>query len=76
MTKNTLGDVHGLLMEQMNRVMDAEPGSDEMASEIERSRAVADLGKAVIANANTIMKAARMSEKSHADVPRMLTGGE
>lgn len=74
MTRNTLGDLHNILFEQMERLNDCDPGSDEMKGEIERSRAMADVGKTMIDNAGLIMKAARLT--SQAEMPRMLTDGE
>lgn len=60
MTKNTLTDLQNHLFTALERLNDESLDSEEVQREIERSRAVADIGKVVIANANTEMQAIRL----------------
>ncbi len=58
-TQNSLLDVHNLLMEQMERLMDAE-SPEEVEREIQRSKAVADVSKVLVDNSKTMLDAARL----------------
>ncbi|MCR5350082.1 MAG: hypothetical protein K6E20_03720 [Acholeplasmatales bacterium] len=57
-TKNSLIDVHNLLMEQMERLMDAE-SPEEIEKEISRSKAVADVSKVIVDNSKTMLDAVK-----------------
>ena len=76
MTRNTLGDMHNLLMEQMERLADA--SDDEIKTEIARAEAMTDVAEQVTANAANMLKAihlrGRMSDGGA--VPAMLGAGE
>lgn len=72
--KNTLGDLHNLLMAQMERLSDVD--DEHIEQEIERSRAMAGLAKGITNNANTIIKAADLASMSGAKPPRILTDGD
>ena len=74
MTKNTLGDMHNILMEQLERLNTA--NEDELGNEIKRSQSMANLAAAVTNNANTVMRAARLQVAARVDMPRILTAGE
>ena len=60
MTQNTLTDLHSHLFNALERLNDESLDPEAVQQEIERSRAVADLGKVIIANANTEMQAIRL----------------
>lgn len=74
MTRNTLGDMHNLLMEQMERLADAD--NDEVDKEVKRANAMAGVATAINNNAVTILKVVNVRAKSGADLPKMLTGTE
>ena len=58
-TKNSLLDVHNLLMEQMERLMDAE-APEEIEKEISRSKAVADISKVIVDNSKILLDTAKL----------------
>lgn len=75
MTRNTLGDMHNLLMEQMERLAVAEDGSD-LKAEIARAEAMTDVASQVSQNASVILRAAQMRSRQGGTVPAMLGAGE
>lgn len=72
--RNTLGDLHNLLMEQMERLSEAD--GDQLEGEIGRSKAIANLAAQITANARTVMQAQEMASMSGEKPPRILTDGE
>lgn len=54
--KNSLADLNNHLFEALERLNDAED-PEEIDREIERSRAVSEVGTAIIRNAQTALKA-------------------
>lgn len=78
-TQNTLGDLTNHLFAELERLGDESLTTEEMKDEIERARAVTGVAQQVIANANTMLRAAEFEDsRMSADtrVPRMLTDGE
>lgn len=69
--RNTLGDMHNILMAQLER-LDLVSG-DEIKSEIERTRSMAELATAINSNAKTMMEAMRLKSRVGGDIPPMLT---
>lgn len=59
MTKNTLGDLHNLLMEQMETLITSD--GKEAKIQIEKARAAADLSTSIVNNARIIMQCAKMN---------------
>ncbi len=57
-TQNSLLDVHNLLMEQMERLMDAET-PEEIEKEISRAKAVSDVSKVIVDNSKTMLDAVK-----------------
>lgn len=53
---NTLLDLHNLLMEAAERIMDAET-PEELEKEIKVSKALSTVGKVIVDNANTVLQA-------------------
>ena len=74
MTRNTLGDMHNILMEQLERLNEAD--DEGLEGEIKRSKAMAELAVEVIDNANTMLSAARLQAAAQIQMPRMLSAGE
>lgn len=71
---NTLGDLHNLLMEQMERL--AEADGDQLDAEIGRSRAMSSVASQITGNARVMIDAADRSAMAGVRPPRMLTDGE
>lgn len=57
--KNTLLDVHNMLLEQMERVMDAET-PEEIEKESKRAKDLTGLGKVVVDNSRVMLDAQKM----------------
>ena len=72
MPRNTLGDMHNLLMEQMERLATAD--DDEVSTEIKRMTAMANGAAAINNNAATIIRLTSMREEARVDAGKMLTG--
>ena len=74
---NTLGDLSNLMFEQLERLNAAEP--EELEQEIDRAKAMSDVGKTIIENSNTILRAMQFKDgalSASAKLPRMLGTGE
>ena len=69
--KSTMGDMHLMLMEQMERLCSCE--KEDLKCEIERTEAMADMGKAIVANATLMVRMSKM--QSRGEAPLMLTEG-
>lgn len=64
-SSNTPADLVRLMFEEARRLAEGEPGSEELRSEVERARAMADLGKTINGT---------YSQAIHASVVRDQTG--
>lgn len=71
-TKNTLGDMHNLLMEQMERLATAK--EEEIGVEIKRMTAMANGAAAINNNASTIIKLSQLRNEVADNANKMLTG--
>ena len=58
--KNSLEDMHNILMEQLQRLNDADLSEEDISKEIERSRAMTGVAKAITENASTVIRAAQL----------------
>ena len=76
MTRNTLGDMHNLLMGQMERLADAP--DEEIKTEIARAEAMTDVAEQVTANAANMLKAVHLRARMPAggELPAVLGAGE
>lgn len=72
--RNTLGDLHNILMEQMERLNDSED-SEQLKAEVERSRAMSGVASQIIGNARTIAGIIDKAAVSGVKPPRILTDG-
>ena len=75
--RNTLGDLNNFLFAQLERLDNEEWEGDELLKEIARSKAISDIAKNVIENANVVLQAKKYTnELISADdsMPRMLEG--
>lgn len=77
MQKNTLGDLNGYLFEQLERLNDPELTDEELKKEFERSKAITELGKTIVSNANVVLSAQKMFDgrmDAETKIPGMLEG--
>lgn len=78
-TKNTMGDLNNILFEELERLNDTDLKGEELEKEMERAKAINEVSKQVIANAKTVLAAAKFRDdhlNADMSVPRMLTGGD
>ena len=76
--KNTLGDLNNHLFAQIERLSDEDLDGERLHFEIERANALGKVAQVVVANANTILSAARFQDErtsAKEELPRVLTGG-
>lgn len=60
--KNTLLDVHNILMEQLERLNGAET-EEELEIEIKRSKPICETSKVIVDNANLMLQATKYSNE-------------
>lgn len=79
-TRNTLSDLNNHLFEQLERLNDDELDGDKLKEEINRSKAVQDVGKTIIENGRLILDAQKLThdpyDKNPPKVPRLLSGDD
>lgn len=76
MTRNTLVDLHNILMESLERLNDDELTEEELDTELKRSKGITDVGKVICTNANNMIQAQKIAYESGNVVktPRILLG--
>ena len=74
--KNTLVDLNNYLFAQIERLDDDSLTDEQLAREITRTRAIAEISREVIANAGLVLRAhAKFVDGEIRGVPKMLGGG-
>ena len=77
---NTLGDLNNFLFGQLERLDNPDLEGDELLKEIARSKAISEIAKNVIENANVILQAQKYKDDFYGignvdtEMPRMLEG--
>lgn len=77
----TINDLHDILFEQLKRLNNPKLKDESLAEEIKRSKAVTDVARNIIDNADLALRVAvaqddKISWKSAHNLPKMLTAGE
>ena len=76
--KNNLTDLNNYLFEQLERLNDDESieNSEQFDKEIKRSKAITDVAKAIVDNANTELNAIKLAAEygKNVEVPKALLG--
>ena len=75
MTKNKLTDLNDHLFEQLERLNDEELSEEELDREIKRSKAVANIARNIIDNADVVLQAEKFKSTSfdrNKELPEML----
>ena len=74
--QNTLGDLNNHLFAQLERLGNEELEGDELKEEILRAKAVTDIAREIIDNANTVLDVMKFQTetlgRSNVSVPKML----
>lgn len=74
---NTLSDLNNILFKQLDRLDKADLNDDSLIKEIGRSKAVVDVTKAVVENAELMLRAQIAKEETFAqnyEMPELLCG--
>lgn len=75
--KNTLGDLNNHLFMQLERLNDEDVKGEQLTEEIERSKAITNIAKEIIANGTLVLQAKKLQD-SKMDIddklPKMLEG--
>lgn len=78
MTKNTMNDLNDHLFMALERLNDENLSGEELQQEIERSKAISEVGKTVIDNAKTVLSAMKFNDEkldANMQLPKTLGGG-
>lgn len=77
MKKNTILDLNDLLFAQLEKLSDDELKGKDLHDEILRSKAIAEISKNVIMNANLALKVSQVRDISpDENIPRILLGND
>ena len=75
--RNTLGDLNNHLFMQLERLNDEDVKGEQLTEEIERSKAITNIAKEIIANGTLVLQAKKLQDgKMNIDdkLPKMLEG--
>lgn len=77
MARNTLGDLNNHLFAQLERLNDEDITGEALQEEMERAKAITNVAKQIINNANTVLKSKELQIeycKEDKEMPKMLEG--
>lgn len=78
MSKNKLTDLNNHLFAQLERISDEALSGDELTKEINRAKAVTEVSREIISNANLLLRARQyatsVSFSGNTQLPPMLEG--
>ena len=60
--KNTLGDLNNHLFMQLERLNDEDVKGEQLTEEIERSKAITNIAKEIIANGTLVLQAKKLQD--------------
>ena len=76
--KNTLGDLNNHLFAQLERLSDEDLEGEKLKEEILRAKAITDVSKNIIENANLVLEGEKFKSetlgRSSVKIPNMLEG--
>ncbi len=72
--KNNLFDLNNYLFEALERINDDSLSSEQLDTELRRSKVVTDIAEAVIHNGELILKAIKHADEWDKQMPEMLGG--
>ena len=75
--KNTLMDVHNILMEELERLNDEDIKDKDLEKEIKRSKSMTEITKVIVDNSKTMLDAQKLTieyGKSKETMPKILIG--
>lgn len=77
--RNTLGDLNNHLFMQLERLNDEELKGEELIEEMNRAKAIGEIAKNIISNANVVLQGQKMINdrdkvREDAKLPKMLEG--
>lgn len=74
MPRNTLADLHNILMEQAESLVTSK--GEDIKTEIEKARSLAELATAINGNNKVMMEAIRLSARMEDSVPNLLISND
>lgn len=74
--RNSLGDLNDYLFEQIERVNDDGLTGKELDEQLKKSKAVVEIGKTIVQNANVVLRAAIASQVDLVQVPETIVNKE
>jgi hypothetical protein len=74
--RNSLGDLNDYLFEQIERVNDDGLTGKELDEQLKKAKAVVEIGKTIVQNANVVLRAAIASQVELVQVPETIVSKE
>lgn len=74
--RNSLGDLNDYLFEQIERVNDDGLTGKELDEQLKKAKAVVEIGKTIVQNANVVLRAAIASQVDLVQVPETIVNKE